>query len=51
MKLDDRFQDVTFETLNREVFLESVKAAFPSVDWDKAYEECRAAGESDRKAA
>ena len=49
MKLDERFKDVTFETLNREDFLESVKAAFPSVDWDKAYEEFRAAGESDGK--
>lgn len=49
MKLDDRFKDVTFETLNRKDFLESVKAAFPSVDWDKAYEEFRAAGESDSK--
>lgn len=49
MKLDERFKDVTFETLNREDFLESVKAAFPKVDWDKAYEEFRAAGESDGK--
>ena len=40
-----RFKDVTFETLNREDFLQSVKEAFPSVDWDKAYEEFRAAGE------
>ncbi len=49
MKLDEHFKDVTFETLNREDFLESVKAAFPKVDWDKAYEEFRAAGESDGK--
>jgi len=46
MKLDERFKDVTFETLNRVDFLESVKAAFPNVDWDKTYEEFRAAGES-----
>lgn len=46
MKLDDRFKDVTFETLNRDDFLASVKTAFPNVDWDKAYEEFRAAGES-----
>lgn len=45
MRLDDRYKDVTFETLNCEDFLESVKEAFPSVDWDKAYEEFRAAGE------
>ena len=45
MQLDVRYKDVTFETLNRPDFLESVKAAFPRVDWDKAYEEFRAAGE------
>ncbi len=49
MALGERYKDVTFETLNREDFLESVKAAFPSVDWDKAYAEFRAAGESDGK--
>ena len=49
MKLDERFKDVTFETLNREDFLESVKTEFPNVDWDKAYDEFRAAGESDSK--
>ncbi|MBP9058790.1 MAG: hypothetical protein KBF98_00580 [Rhodoferax sp.] len=46
MKLDERYKDVTFETLNRDDFLDSVKDAFPTVDWDKAYEEFRAAGES-----
>ena len=50
MKLEERFKDVTFETLNRADFLDSVKDAFPSVDWDKAYEEFRAAGESNRNA-
>ncbi len=45
MKLEVRFKDVTYETLNREDFLRSVKEAFPSVDWDKAYAEFRAAGE------
>jgi hypothetical protein len=49
MKLDERYKDVTFETLNRDDFLASVKVAFPNVDWDKAYEEFRAAGESDDK--
>jgi len=34
---------------SREDFLKSLKAAFPSVDWDKAYAEFRAAGESDAK--
>ena len=49
MKLDERYKDVTFETLNREDFLESVKEAFPNVDWDKAYTEFKAAGQSEIK--
>jgi hypothetical protein len=49
MKLDERYKDVTFETLNRDDFLESVKVSFPQVDWDKAYEEFRAAGEAEIK--
>jgi len=50
MKLEVRFKDVTFETLNRPDFLKSVKAAFKesTVNWDKAYEEFKAAGESAR---
>lgn len=48
MTLDFHFKDVTFETLNRPDFLESVKKAFPDVDWDKAYNEFRAAGETKR---
>jgi hypothetical protein len=48
MTLDVHFKDVTFETLNRPDFLESVKKAFPDVDWDKAYDEFRAAGETKR---
>ena len=47
MKLDERYKDVTFETLNRNDFLESVKDAFPNVDWEKAYSEFRAAGQSE----
>lgn len=47
MKLDERYKDVTFETLNRKDFLESVKDAFPYVDWDKAYSEFKAAGQSE----
>ena len=47
MKLDERYKDVTFETLNREDFLKSVKDAFPNVDWDKAYSEFKAAGETE----
>lgn len=45
MQLDVRYKDVTFETLNREDFLKAIKAAFPHVDWEKAYSEFRAAGE------
>ena len=48
MQLDVRYKDVTFETLNRPDFLKSIKDAFPRVDWDKAYEEFRAAGEARR---
>jgi hypothetical protein len=47
MQLDVRYQDVTFETLNREDFPEAVKAAFPEIDWEKAYEVFRAAGEKE----
>lgn len=52
MKLDERFKDVTFETLNRPDFLKSVKDAFPNpkLNWDKAYKDFKAAGESDNKA-
>ena len=43
MKLDERYKDVMFETLNREDFLDSVKVSFPRVDWDKTYSEFKAA--------
>ena len=49
MMLEDRYKDVTFETLNREDFLESVKSAFPRIDWDKAYAEFKAAAEEDHE--
>jgi hypothetical protein len=45
MILEVRFKDVTFETLNHPDFFEAVKAAYPDVDWDKAYSEFKAAGE------
>jgi hypothetical protein len=51
MKLAVHFKDVTFETLNEPDFLESIKKAFPNIDWDKAYEEFKAAGESPRTTA
>jgi hypothetical protein len=47
MKFVARYKDVTFETLNEDDFLKAVKVAFHFVDWDKAYEEFRAAGESE----
>ena len=47
MKLDELYKDVTFETLNRDDFLESVKLAFPRVDWENAYSEFKAAGQSE----
>ena len=49
MKVDERYKDVTFETLNRNDFLESVKDAFPNVDWDKAYSEFKAAGQTEAR--
>jgi hypothetical protein len=47
MQLDVRYKDVTFETLNREDFLDAIKEAFPRIDWDKAYKEFRVAGEKE----
>jgi hypothetical protein len=47
MQLDVRYKDVTFETLNREDFLDAIKQAFQRIDWDKAYKEFRAAGEKE----
>lgn len=51
MKLEERYKDVTFETLRGEDFLASVKTAFPNVDWDSPYAEFRAAGETANKPA
>ena len=45
MQIDVHYKDVTFETLNRDDFVEAIKKAFPCVNWDKAYSEFRAAGE------
>lgn len=49
MVLEERYKDVTFETLNRPDFLESVQQAFPRINWDKAYNEFKAAGEKSNK--
>jgi hypothetical protein len=45
MELELTYKDVTFETLNKPDFLPFIKVAFPTVDWERAYEEYRAAGE------
>ncbi len=49
MNLEERYKDVTFETLHQKDFLEAVKKAFPKVDWDKAYSEFLAAGQAEKK--
>ena len=46
IQLDVNYKDVTFDTLNREDFLGSIQKAYPDEDWEKAYKEFRAAGES-----
>ena len=45
MRLEVRYKDVTFETLQQDDFLASIKKAFPEIDWEKTYAEFRAAGE------
>ncbi|MCX7111413.1 MAG: hypothetical protein NTX45_15055 [Proteobacteria bacterium] len=49
MRLEVHFKDVTFETLNRDDFLESIKAAYPNLNWDKTYHDFKAAGEDESK--
>ncbi len=48
IELDQTYKDVTFETLNREDFLPLIRDAFPDVNWERAYEEFRAAGEKSK---
>ena len=45
MILEIRYKDVTYETLNRDDFLDSVKKAFPNTNWEAAYNEFKAVGE------
>lgn len=45
MRLEVSFKDVTYETLNRPDFLASVKEAFPKIDWDRPYNDFKAASE------
>ena len=49
MRLEVHFKDVTFETLNRDDFLVSIKAAYPNLDWEKTYHDFKAAGEDEAK--
>jgi len=43
MKLDIQFRDVTYETLNEEGFGETLRKAYPQVNWDKPFDEFDAA--------
>ncbi|MDO8355517.1 MAG: hypothetical protein Q7U76_03910 [Nitrospirota bacterium] len=47
MTLEERYKDMTFETLDRPDFLESVQQAFPRINWEEAYNEFKAAREND----
>lgn len=46
MMLEVRFKDVTFESLNHPDFFKAVKEAYPRVNWQKAYNDFKAAGEA-----
>lgn len=46
MELEQTYKDVTFETLNKPDFVQSLRKAFPAVNWNKAYDEFQAAGEA-----
>jgi hypothetical protein len=49
--LSEHYMDFTYETLRQPDFLESVKAAYPHIDWEKPYSEFTAAGESPNAAS
>jgi hypothetical protein len=49
MLLEVQYKDVTFETLNRPDFLDTLKVAVGIVDWEKTYNEFKAAGEVQAK--
>lgn len=46
IKLEVNYKDVTFDTLNRPDFLETIQAAYPERDWSKTFDDFLAAGES-----
>lgn len=43
MRLDVQFRDVTYETLNEDGFVAALRNAYPQVNWDKPYNEFKAA--------
>ena len=45
MKLDHVFKDLTIESLDDRSFIDAIKHAFPSKNWDKLYSEFLAVGE------
>jgi hypothetical protein len=45
MELEDRYKDITYETLKNPEFLEQVRKLFPHVNWAGVCEEYKAAGE------
>lgn len=47
MTLEVSFKDVTYETLNQPEFFNTLKEAYPNVNWDKPYGEFLALGEKD----
>lgn len=49
MQFEVRFKDMTFETLNDSNFLASLRAAYPMINWEKAYNEFQAMGEREKR--
>ena len=48
MELECVFKDVTYETLKDAELMDTLKKAFPLVDWDKPFSEFTAAKEADQ---
>lgn len=46
MVLEVQFKDVTYETLNDPLFGQQIKEAYPNINWEKAFDEFKAAGEA-----
>jgi len=45
MRLEVQFRDVTYETLIEPGFIDSIRKAYPHVDWEKPFAEFNAAKE------